>query len=73
MSNVIYQQRWVVQSISADTVVLARTNTSTNAQPDHLTNIQATFVRSAGNPVDCNFWAAATTCSFYDITIEKRN
>ncbi len=73
MSTMIYQQEWVVQSISGDTVVLARDATTRKAQPDHLTNIQITIVRSAGNPIDCTFWYAATTCQKYDISIERRN
>jgi hypothetical protein len=72
VSNVILQQNWVVQSISGDTVVLARDSTSRRAEPTHLTNIRATIQRIAGNPIDCTFWYAATTCQ-YDIVIARRN
>ncbi len=71
--HVIHQQGWVVQSISGDTVVLARDSTSRRAEPPHLTNIKATFQRIAGNPIDCTFWYAGTTCQKYDIVIAQRN
>ncbi len=71
MSNVIVQQGWVVQSISGDTVVLSRDTTGRRAQPDHLTMISCTMIRTAGNPIDCSYWQAATTCSKYVSTWEK--
>ena len=73
MYNVIQQQGFVVQSISGDTAVLARDSTSRRAEPPHLTNIKVTIQRIAGNPIDCSFWYAATTCQKYDIKIERKN